>query len=294
MIVVTTPTGNIGSKVVTGLLEAGEAVRVIVRDPAKLTAEVRGKVEVVVGSSDDEGVLRQALEGAESLFLLVPPSFVTPDPREQYLSFTRPVIAAMKAKGVKRVVTVSGMGRNTGMKAGVVTDSFAKDEALERAGLDVRALWCPGFMENTLRSLPTLKQPGMMFGPSPEELKVPQVATKDIAATAVRLLIDRTWTGPGGVAVLGPEDLSPNDMAAIVSEVLGKPIAYQRIPYEAYKAQLMKYGASEAMADGLIEMHVAKDNGLDNKEPRTAENTTPTSYRQWCEEVLKPAYASMG
>ena len=34
---------------------------------------------------------------------------------------------------------------------------------------------------------------------------------------------------------------------------------------------------------------VAKDKGLDNAEPRTPENTTPTSFRQWCEEVLKPA-----
>jgi hypothetical protein len=33
----------------------------------------------------------------------------------------------------------------------------------------------------------------------------------------------------------------------------------------------------------------AKNEGLDNAEPRTAENTTPTSFRQWCEEVLKPA-----
>ena len=36
-------------------------------------------------------------------------------------------------------------------------------------------------------------------------------------------------------------------------------------------------------------MAAAKNNGLDNAEPRTPENTTPTSFRQWCEEVLKPA-----
>ena len=37
------------------------------------------------------------------------------------------------------------------------------------------------------------------------------------------------------------------------------------------------------------DMAAAKNNGLDNAEPRTPENTTPTSFRQWCEEVLKPA-----
>jgi hypothetical protein len=43
------------------------------------------------------------------------------------------------------------------------------------------------------------------------------------------------------------------------------------------------------MAKGMVEMMVAKNEGLDNMEPRTAESTTPTSFRQWCEEVLRPA-----
>ena len=107
MIVVTTPTGQIGSQVVENLLAGGEAVRVIARYPDRLTPEVRAKVEIVQGSTDDEGVLVRALEGAESLFLVVPPSFTTNDTREYYLQFTRPVCRAMERKGVKRVVTVS-------------------------------------------------------------------------------------------------------------------------------------------------------------------------------------------
>jgi uncharacterized protein YbjT (DUF2867 family) len=103
---------------------------------------------------------------------------------------------------------------------------------------------------------------------------------------------DRSWTGQGGVAVLGPEDLSFNDMASIMTDVLGQPIRFQSMPGEAYKAQLMQFGASEAFAQSLVEMHAAKDNGLDSAEPRTAENTTPTSFRQWCEEILKPAFLS--
>jgi hypothetical protein len=51
----------------------------------------------------------------------------------------------------------------------------------------------------------------------------------------------------------------------------------------------MEHGSSEAMAQATIDMLVAKNNGLDTAEPRTPEATTPTSFRQWCEEVLKPA-----
>lgn len=292
MIAVTTPTGQIGSQVVQNLLAANEAVRVIVRDPARLASKVQDKVEVVQGSSDDEGVLSRAFEGAESLFWVVPPSITTNDVVEYYLQFTRPACRAIKKQGVKRVVAVSALGRGVPVDAGVVSDSFVKDEEIEQLGVDFRALWCPGFMENMLRQVDSLKHQGMFFLPSLPDVKAPHVATRDIASIGSKLLLDRSWTGQGGVGVLGPEDLSINDMAAIMTDVLGKPILFQQVSGDAYKGQLMKFGASERFVQRLVDMYVAKDNGLDNAEPRTPENTTPTGFRQWCEEVLKPAILS--
>jgi len=294
MIVVTTPTGFIGSKLVGDLLAVGERVRVIVRDPNKLAPPLRAQVDAIQGSSDDPAVLERALAGAESIFLVVPPTLSAPDMNAHYLGFTRPVIAAMQQNGVKRVVTVSGVGRRVDVNAGPVSSGFAKDEELERAGLDVRALWCPGFMENVLRSVESLRTQSAFFGPSRPELRAPYVATRDIAAVAARWLRDRTWRGPGGIAVLGPEDLSLDDQAHIMSEVLGRPIRYQQVPVEGYKAQLLRYGASEDFAQGLVDMLAAKDDGLDSSEPRTRENTTPTSFREWCSSVLKPAFRCFG
>ena len=48
---------------------------------------------------------------------------------------------------------------------------------------------------------------------------------------------------------------------------------------------------SDAMAQGLLDMMIAKDNGLDNGIARTPQNAidTPTTFRQWCEGTLKPA-----
>lgn len=48
------------------------------------------------------------------------------------------------------------------------------------------------------------------------------------------------------------------------------------------------YDRTRALADGTVKI----DNGLDNAEPRTAQNTTETSFHQWCEEALKPAVSS--
>ena len=129
----------------------------------------------------------------------------------------------------------------------------------------------------------------MFFSPISADRKLPTCATRDIAAVAARLLLDASWSGIGSVPVLGPEDLSHDEMAQIMSEVLGRPVRFQQIPGEAFKATLTGHGMSEAMAQGMVDMMAAKDNGLDNAEPRTPESTTPTTFREWCEEVLKPA-----
>jgi uncharacterized protein YbjT (DUF2867 family) len=289
MIVVTTPTGQIGSQVVKGLLKADEKVRVIVRDAAKLATDIRERVDVVEGSHDDVGVVAKACEGAESFFLLAPPSFTTKDSLAYYMSFTTPLIEAIRSGALGRVVAVSACGRGVPMRAGVVSDSHAKDEAIERTGVAFRALWCPGFYENMLRQVEAIKHQGAFFSPGLPSMKTRHCATRDIAAQGVRFLLDRSWTGQGGLGVFGPEDLSWNDIATIVTDVLGMPVRFQPVPYDAYKVQLMQHGASEEFANSLTEMHEAKGKGLDNAEPRTAENTTPTSFRAWCEEVLKPA-----
>jgi uncharacterized protein YbjT (DUF2867 family) len=289
MILVVTPTGFIGSKLLPLLLGAGEAVRVIARDPERLAPEIRSRVEVVQGGSDEEGVLERALRGVESVFHVVPPNASVPDVASYYLRFTHPVIAAMRRSGVSRVVTISGVGRRSPLKAGIVSAALAKDIALEEAGLDVRALWCPSFMENMLRSVESIRTQGLFFDTRRADLRVPFVATQDIARSAARLLQDRSWRGPGGLAVLGPEDISLQDIAQITTEVLGREVRYQRVPTEAYQSQLLKYGASENFANGMIEMFNAKDQGIDSTEARTTENTTPTTYRDWCIEHLAPA-----
>jgi len=81
-------------------------------------------------------------------------------------------------------------------------------------------------------------------------------------------------------------------MAEILSEVPGKPVRFQQIPGEAFKSRLIGFGMSEAMAQGMLDMQVAKNEGLDNAEPRTTLNSSATSFRQWAQEVLKPAVLS--
>jgi uncharacterized protein YbjT (DUF2867 family) len=291
MIVITAPTGLIGHQVLGNVLSSGEPVRVIARDLSRLPAQARERVEVVPGSHGDIDVVDRAFAGADAVFWLVPPDPHARSVEAAYVDFTRPACDAFKRHEVRRVVGVSALGRGTAVAghAGLVTASLAMDDLIASSGVSYRALTMPSFMDNLLRQVESIRNRGMFVTPIAGDRKLPSCATRDIAAVAARLLLDDSWSGAGHVAVLGPEDLSFNDMAQIMSEVLGKPVRYQQIPAQALKDRLTGAGMSDAMAQGTVDMMVAKDQGLDNAEPRTPESTTPTSFRKWCQEILMPA-----
>ena len=291
MIVVTAPTGLIGHQVLENLLGSGQPVRVIVRDPSRLPAHARERVEIVQGSHSDADVMDQAFAGADAVFWLVPPDPHAGSVEAAYVDFTRPACDTFKRHEVRRVVGISALGRGTAVAghAGLVTASLAMDDLIASSGVSYRALTMPSFMDNLLRQTEPIKNRGVFVTPISGDRKLPSCATRDIATVAARLLLDNSWSGASHVAVLGPQDLSFNDMAQIMSEILGKPVRYQQISAQALKDRLTGAGMSDAMAQATVDMMIAKDQGLDNAEPRTPESTTPTSFRQWCEEVLKPA-----
>jgi uncharacterized protein YbjT (DUF2867 family) len=291
MIVVTAPTGLIGHQVVLNLLQHSEPVRVIVRDPSRLADSVRERVEIVQGSHGDAAVVDRAFEGADAVFWLVPPDSKAESVHAAYVGFTRPAAEAFTRHQVGRVVSISALGRGASVEqhAGYVTASLAMDDLITSTGVNFRALTMPSFMDNIVRQAGAIKSQGAFYSPISGDRKLPSVATRDIAAVAAGLLLDHTWTGQSEVPVLGPEDLSFGDMAQIMAEVLGTPVRFQQIAPEAYKANMMRVGLSDAMAQGMLDMAMAKDQGLDNAEPRTPQGTTPTSFRQWCEDTLRPA-----
>lgn len=291
MIVLTTPTGAIGRQVLANLLDSGEPIRAIARDPAGLPEAARGRIEVVAGSHRDADVVDRAFAGADAVFWLVPA-----DPRAEsveaaYVDFARPACEAFRRHGVKRVVGISALGRGTALaeKAGHVTASLKMGDLIAGAGVGFRELALPSFMDNMLHQVEPIRTQGTFSWPMPGDLKLPTCATGDIAAVAARLLLDPAWSDRASVPVLGPEDLSFNEMAHIMSQTLGKPVRYQETPMEALRARLLGRGYSPAMAQAMIDMMSAKREGLDNAEPRTPQSASPTSFRQWCETELKPA-----
>ena len=225
MIVITTPTGEIGRQVLDRVLDSGEAVRVIARDPSRLPALVHARAEVVQGSHGDADAITKALAGADRLFWLVPPPpFTSPVGAEHYyLDFTRPAAQAAASLGV-RVVGVSTLGHGYQGEAGLLSAALAMDTLIEGTGASYRALALPFFMENLLRQARAIKEQGTFSMANTAGRPLPAIATRDAAAAAAALLLGPSWSGQASVPVAGPDNLTPDDMAEVISDTLGRKI----------------------------------------------------------------------
>jgi uncharacterized protein YbjT (DUF2867 family) len=290
MIVITTPTGQIGRQVLDRVLDSGEAARVIARDPSRLPARVRARAEVVQGSHGDAGVITKALAGADRLFWLVPPPpFSYPGSAGRYyLDFTRPACEAIGGLGAG-VVGVSTLGHGYRGKAGLLSAALAMDELIEGTGAAYRALALPFFMENLLRQAQEIKEQGTFSMANAAGRPLPAVATRDVAAAAAALLLDTSWSGQASVPVAGPDNLTPDGMAGVISGTLGRTVRYRRVAVADRQAAMLRRGASEAMAQDMADMTEAQNDGIYDAEPRDPDSAAATSFRQWCQDTLKPA-----
>jgi len=287
MIVITTPTGQIGGHLVALLLERDTQLRVIVRDASRLPADVRSRVEIVEGAHNDPAVLDRALPGADAMFWLVPPNPAAPSARAHYLDFARAGAAAVARHGTGHVVGVTSAGHGWAKPAGVLSAAFAMDVELAASGAAYRALSMPFYMDNLLGQIGALSQ-GVLSLTCAADAPLATVATRDIAAAAADLLTDPSWRGQADVPLFGPDRLTPVQMAAVIAEELGTPVEYRRMAMVDFERMLRGHGSSDQAVRDLIEMFASQDEGIyDDDWPKA--QLAPTDFRTWCREALAPA-----
>jgi uncharacterized protein YbjT (DUF2867 family) len=290
-IVVTTPTGQIGSRVVERLLGAGVETAVLVRDPARLPDAVRGQVAVHRGDLADVGALRAAVRGARALFLVVPPSMQTDDGAESQRAVGRAAAEAVRAEGVERVVLVSSAGAQR-PDLYAVSRLGEIERMLADAAPHVLSLRAGFFFENFLGAVPTIVGDGAIYLTLKPERRLSMVATRDIGDVAADALLDGGWTGCAPRGVHGAADLSPTDVASAFTAALGRPVRYVRVDAAAARQGLLQAGASAHVADEYPRLFAAFAELDYQAEPRTPETTTPTTIAQWAREALVPAVAA--
>src|ERR1700674_5119873 len=265
MYAVTGITGQVGGGVARALLNTGLSVRAVVRDAAKGVAWKERGCEVALAEMSDAPALTAAFTRVNGAFVLLPSNFDPmpgfPEVRAVITALTTAIAAAKPPK----IVCLSTIGAqatqpNLLNQLGLVEQALG---ALPSPVWFLRAAW---FMENAAWDVAPARDAGVV--PSflqPLDKPVPMVATADIGHLTATLL-QETWTGRRIVELEGPRRITPNQIAATLTKILGRPVRMEAVPRDTWEglfaSQGMKNPTPRAqMLDGFNEGWIEFENG---------------------------------
>jgi uncharacterized protein YbjT (DUF2867 family) len=298
MFVVMGASGNTGHIVATNLLARGQKVRVVGRNSAHLQPLTSKGAEAFMADASDAGALAKAFQGADSAYVMIPPNLTSKDPLGYSNRVSDAIATAVQKAGTKNVVVLSSLGADLSSGSGPIAGLHNLEQKLNQiSGANVLSLRAGYFMENTLPQAHAIRQMGSVAGPLRPDLKLHMIATRDIGAAATDALLhpaSHATTKPGKQTreLLGPRDITYNEVAAAIGKAIGKPdLKYVQVSDDQFRGVLVQMGMSEQHATLLVEMTQAMNAGkVEPHESRNAQNTTPTSYETFAAEVFAPAY----
>ena len=255
MHVITGITGNVGGEVARALLNAGHAVRAVIRDPRKGAVWEALGCDVSLADMNDAAALAAAFKAASDVFVLLPPNF---DPSPDFPE-TRAIVAALRqALATARpgkVVCISTIGAQA-KRENLLTQLTIMEESLGDLPMPITFLRPAWFMENCSWDVAPARDTRVISSfLQPLEKPVPMVATADVGRVAAELL-QETWTGRRIIELEGPTRVTPNQIAATFAEIFSHPVQVETVPRETweqlFKSQGMKHpGPRIHMLDGF-------------------------------------------
>jgi uncharacterized protein YbjT (DUF2867 family) len=236
---------KIGSALLEGLHARGERVRALTR-PSEDAASFPDGVDVVVGDLADPPSLGGAVADVDKVLLLCGPA-----PNE--VDLNRNAIDAAADADVELLVRCSILGADSTSQAAFVRDHGACDEYLRSSGLDYAIVRPNMFMQNIPEStIPSVDGQGNFYA-NAGEARISMVDTRDVAAVAAVLLTEPGHEGDE-VDVTGPEALSYHDVAAKLTNSMGRQVNYVPVPDDAVRQALAGYGMGEWLVESLVEL----------------------------------------
>jgi NAD(P)H dehydrogenase (quinone) len=248
MIAVTGASGGLGGRVARALAAEGAPLRLIVRDASRAPDL---EAEVAVGEYRDGAAMRAAFEGAETVYLVS--GGESADRVAEHFSAVDAAVAA----GVERLVYVSFMGAAPDTAFTFARDHAATEERIRASGLEHTFLRSCMYAEY----VPLFASPeGVIRGPAGEG-RAAFVARDDVADVAAAVL--RAPDGPAGRTydITGPEALTLDEAAAIVSEAAGRKVVYERETLEQARESRRPSGAPDWEIEGWVTSYAAIADG---------------------------------
>ena len=239
-ILITGASGNIGQPLVDSLHASGTPFET-------LSSRSTAASGVRTGSYADPASLLRAFAGIDTLFVLLP---LTPDK----LVHARNVAAAAKAAGVSHIVRSSGAGADPDAAYALPRLQGEVDRIFEDSGMATTFLRPAGFMQNYVGFLAGMVKAGTVqgaTGDTPQSL----IDTRDIAAVAATILASPAAHAGKAYTLTGGDALTDSQRAAVLSQVLGRPIKFVAVPPDAAFAGMRQMGMPDALVDWLASLN---------------------------------------
>lgn len=241
MILITGASGNVGREVLKQVAFTGAKVRAAYQDASG--ANVPAGVEKVTMNYNQPETLATALKGVDHVFLVGPPTAELP-------ALERKAIDVIKQSGVEHVVKLSAMG---GRESTFPRHHAESEDYIRSTGVPYTFLRPNGFMQNIVPfSAQTITTQNVFYGTEGDG-KVSQIDIRDVAAAAVKVL-----TEPGHMGkvytLTGPEALSNEQIARLLTKALGREIRFVNLPPEQLKPAMLAAGVPEWTAAAVLDL----------------------------------------
>jgi uncharacterized protein YbjT (DUF2867 family) len=262
--VVTGAAGHVSRPLTELLLEKWHDVTVVGRNPKNLEGLVKLGAKSAIGDMGDVPFLTETFQGADGVYLMLPPMWDSDDQKKQSVRYARNFSDAIRATGVKNVVFLSSYGAHRLDDAGAISGCGLAEVVLnELDAVNVLSLRAGYFYSNLLLSLDLVKTAGHMgnmFAIPDGTFTV--VDPDDIARVAAEALDTLNFKEHSHVYVIS--DLTGTDeIASLIGKEIGVPdLRWVKFPAEDMKQVLLNFGFAEGAANDYVEMFATLDTGL--------------------------------
>jgi uncharacterized protein YbjT (DUF2867 family) len=236
MILITTA-GKVGAQAARLLALRSQPVRILVRDPRKATALRAAGVDVVKGDLDVPATIDAAMQGISSVVLVSPPAVA------QELN----VIDSAVRSGVEHVVKITSKA-SADSPVGRRRDQFEIESGLVASGLGYTLLRNNAYMQNLLMMAPAIAR-ASRFSTAAGDGRIGHIDARDVAAVAAEIAASPAAHAGRTYWPTGPESLCYAQVADLLSEVLGRPIAFDPITPEQQRQAMIGAGLPEPVAE---------------------------------------------
>ncbi|KKP03818.1 hypothetical protein THAR02_04089 [Trichoderma harzianum] len=265
--------GKVGFATSLALRDAGMPVKAILRDETKAARLTEIGCEIAIADLLDSKALAKAIGDAHTVQIILPPSPQAKDPAEEMRRGIESLASALEEARPKRVLAISDYGAHITNDIGMPTLCRTFEERLSKLDCHKVFLRSAEHMQGWGRAIPRAIESGTL--PSfhdPLDMIFPTVSAPDVGVIAAEVLLR-----PAGDKIVeivhaeGPRRYSANDVAAVLSQLLGRTINAEAVPRSQWKGAF-EIVMSPSLAELLIKANDAQnEGGLVDVEPDAKE-----------------------